>query len=109
MLKEKDYDMIDNDEEYRYLVKLPMDSVTEENVEKIFKERENKAAELEVIKNTSKNQMWSRELISLKEEYIGYLEERERLMMGDDEIKIKKKVVVNKNKNPLIRKVEQKI
>ena len=53
--------------------------------------------------------MWSRELISLKEEYIGYLEERERLMMGDDEIKIKKKVVVNKNKNPLIRKVEQKI
>ena len=102
MLKEKDYDMIDNDEEYRYLVKLPMDSVTEENVEKIFKERENKAAELEVIKNTSKNQMWSRELISLKEEYIGYLEERERLMMGDDEIKIKKKVVVNKVKKVVV-------
>jgi hypothetical protein len=79
-----------------------MDSVTEENVQKIFKEQENKAAELEVIKNTSANQMWTSELISLKKEYTAYLEERKRLMMGedeDDEIKImKKKVVVNKVK-----------
>ena len=80
-----------------------MDCVTEENVEKIFKERENKATELEVIKNTSANQMWTKELRVLKEEYTAYIEERERLMMGDDEIKItKKKVVV---KNPLFKKV----
>ena len=102
MLKEKGYDMIDEDNEYKYLVKLPMDSVTEENVQKIFKEQENKAAELEVIKNTSANQMWTSELISLKREYTVYLEERKRLMMGEDEedeIKImKKKVVVNKVK-----------
>jgi DNA topoisomerase-2 len=102
MLKEKGYDMIDEDDEYKYLVKLPMDSVTEENVQKIFKEQENKAAELEVIKNTSANQMWTSELISLKREYTVYLEERKRLMMGEDEedeIKImKKKVVVNKVK-----------
>ena len=102
MLKEKGYNMIDEDDEYKYLVKLPMDSVTEENVQKIFKEQENKAAELEVIKNTSANQMWTSELISLKKEYTAYLEERKRLMMGedeDDEIKImKKKVVVNKVK-----------
>jgi DNA topoisomerase-2 len=103
MLQEKGYDILDNDSEYRYLVKLPMDSVTEENVEKIFKERENKATELEVIKNTSANQMWTKELRVLKEEYTAYIEERERLMMGDDEIKItKKKVVV---KNPLLKKV----
>ena len=103
MLQEKGYDILDNDSEYRYLVKLPMDSVTEENVEKIFKERENKATELEVIKNTSANQMWTKELRVLKEEYTAYIEERERLMMGDDEIKItKKKVVV---KNPLFKKV----
>jgi DNA topoisomerase-2 len=103
MLQEKGYDILDNDSEYRYLVKLPMDSVTEENVEKIFKERENKATELEVIKNTTANQMWTKELRVLKEEYTAYIEERERLMMGDDEIKItKKKVVV---KNPLLKKV----
>jgi uncharacterized protein YigA (DUF484 family) len=79
-----------------------MDSVTEENVQKIFKEQENKAAELKIVKNTSANQMWTGELISLKKEYTGYLEERKRLMMGEDEedeIKIsKKKVVVNKVK-----------
>jgi DNA topoisomerase-2 len=102
MLKEKGYNMIDEDNEYKYLVKLPMDSVTEENVQKIFKEQENKSAELEIVKNTSANQMWTSELISLKREYTVYLEERKRLMMGedeDDEIKImKKKVVVNKVK-----------
>ena len=99
MLTEKGYNMIDNDNEYKYLVKLPMDSVTEENVQKIFKEQENKAAELEVVKNTSRNQMWTKELIGLKKDYTDYLEERERLMFGeDDEIKIKKKVVVNKVK-----------
>ena len=99
MLTEKGYTIIDNDNEYKYLVKLPMDSVTEENVDKIFKECENKAAELEVIKNTSRNQMWTKELIGLKKDYTDYLEERERLMFGEDnEIKIKKKVVVNKVK-----------
>jgi DNA topoisomerase-2 len=99
MLKSKGYDMIDEDEEYKYLVKLPMDSVTEENIQKIFKEQENKASELEVVKNTSPNQMWSGELNNLKREYTVYLEERKRLMMGDDEddIKISKKKVVVKS------------
>ena len=32
MLLLKDYDTIDDDEEYKYLVKMPMDSVSEENV-----------------------------------------------------------------------------
>jgi len=112
MLKSKGYNMIDEDEEYKYLVKLPMDSVTEENVQKIFKEQENKSAELETVKNTSANQMWSGELNNLKKEYTVYLEERKRMMMGEDEddIKIsKKKVVLNKVKNPLLKKVEQKI
>jgi DNA topoisomerase-2 len=99
MLKTKGYNMIDEDEEYKYLVKLPMDSVTEENVQKIFKEQENKSAELETVKNTSPNQMWSSELNNLKREYTVYLEERKRLMMGedDDDIKISKKKVVVKS------------
>ena len=36
MLKEKGYDKIDDDENYKYLVKMPMDSVTEEEVKKIM-------------------------------------------------------------------------
>ena len=35
MLEAKGYDKLDNDEEYKYLVKMPMDSVTEENVDKL--------------------------------------------------------------------------
>jgi DNA topoisomerase-2 len=99
MLKSKGYNIIDEDEEYKYLVKLPMDSVTEENVQKIFKEQENKSVELETVKNTSANQMWSGELMNLKKEYTVYLEERKRMMMGEDEdeIKISKKKVVVKS------------
>jgi DNA topoisomerase-2 len=107
MLKSKGYNMIDEDEEYKYLVKLPMDSVTEENVQKIFKEQENKSAELETVKNTSANQMWSGELNNLKKEYTVYLEERKRMMMGEDEdeIKISKKKVIKST----FKKVEQKL
>jgi len=88
MLEEKGYDIIDDDQDYKYLVKMPMDSVTDENVEKIFKEQGSKEVELETIKTTSINQMWSFELDSLREEYIIYKEERQRLMNG---IETKKK------------------
>ena len=89
MLEEKGYDIIEDDQEYKYLIKMPMDSVTDENVEKIFKEQGSKEAKLETIKTTSINQMWSSELDSLREEYIIYKEERQRLMNG---IETKKKV-----------------
>jgi DNA topoisomerase-2 len=94
MLQEKAYDAIDDDNEYKYLVKLPMDSVTEENVEKIFNERCNKEAELEITKKKAPAQIWSEELAVLKGEYGTFIEERRRMMMGDDE-KPKKKKVVN--------------
>ena len=56
MLKDKSYDPLDGD--YKYLTKMPMDSVTEENVDKLNKEHENKKCELERDKNTTKYQMW---------------------------------------------------
>jgi DNA topoisomerase-2 len=94
MLDEKGYDKIDGDEEYKYLVKMPMDSVTEENVERLLKEKGNKEAELEIIKNTTINQMWLSELETLRTNYLEYKEDRTRLMNG--EVVAKKKVVSNK-------------
>jgi len=38
ILQDKGYQTIDEDGEYKYLVKMPMDSVSEENVSKLFKE-----------------------------------------------------------------------
>ena len=104
MLQEKGYDNIDDDNEYRYLVKLPMDSVTEENVEKIFNERCNKEAELEITKKKAPAQIWSEELAVLKGEYGTFLEERRRMMMGDDEKPKKKKAT-----NAIIKKSSKNI
>ena len=102
MLKDKGYDLLDG--EYKYLTKMPMDCVTEENVAKLNKEREHKNSELECVKNTTKYQMWLNELEILKGEYLEYKENRERLMNGLDgqgqngSSKTKKKVV---SKGPL--------
>jgi DNA topoisomerase-2 len=109
MLKEKNYALIDN--EFKYLTKMPMDSVTEENVDKLNKEHENKMAELESVKNTTICQMWLNELEVFKEEYLEYKETRERLMNGSDEheqkgsSKNKKKVISKgplKSKTPIV-------
>ena len=93
LLKSKGYDNIDGDEEYKYLVKMPMDSVTEENVDKLLKDKGNKELELETIKNTTINKMWVSEIDNLREQYVEYKAERSRLMSGEE---TKKKKVVSK-------------
>jgi DNA topoisomerase-2 len=102
MLEEKGYDKVEGDEDYKYLVKMPMDSVTEENVEKLLKDKGTKQTELEQIKNTTINKMWINELKNLREQYIEYKEERDRLMSGEEK---KKKVV---SKGATIKKVVKK-
>jgi DNA topoisomerase-2 len=104
MLTEKGYNIIDDDLDYKYLTKMPMDSVTDENVEKIFKEKGAKEVELETIKSTTINQMWCSELDSLREEYIIYKEERQRVMNG--ETKKKAKIV---SKGTVVKKSAKKI
>jgi DNA topoisomerase-2 len=91
LLKEKGYDVIDEDEDFKYLVKLPMDSVTEENVAKVLKEHGDKAAELEVVKSRTIEQMWSGELDTLSSEYAKYREERERSISGTGKKSVTKK------------------
>jgi DNA topoisomerase-2 len=102
MLQDKGYDKIENDEDYKYLVKMPMDSVSEENVEKLLKDKVNKETELEKIRNTPINKMWLNELDNLREQYIEYKEDRTRLMNGEE----KKKMVVSKGTT--VKKVVKK-
>jgi len=66
MLEQKQYDKMDDDMEYKYLVKMSMDSVSEENVERILKDRDNKNKELAILKGTSIENMWLKELDELK-------------------------------------------
>jgi DNA topoisomerase-2 len=76
MLQEKGYDVIEEDNEYKYLIKMPMDSVSEENVEKLNREHKDKSDELQRIKETSEQQMWLSELEHLEQEYSKYRSER---------------------------------
>ena len=62
--------MVDEDNDYKYLVRLPMDSVTEENINKIMQERDRKNAELLTLKQTTETQLWLNELAVLREEYM---------------------------------------
>jgi len=83
MLTDKKYDVIDNDGDYKYLTKMPMDSVTEENVARLYKEHGNKEHELKKLMDTTINDMWLGELDKLRECYLEYKEERERLNNGE--------------------------
>ena len=83
MLVEHDYDTIDDDNDFRYLVRMPMDSVSEENVEKLVNEHETKVAELERVKTTTIEQMWLSELNLLEIEYRAYQQEREQAQIGE--------------------------
>jgi DNA topoisomerase II len=87
LLLQKKYDVIDEDTDFKYLVKLPMDSVTEENVAKLLKEHGDKAAELEVVKAKTIQQMWTEELDVLVVDYAKYKEERERSISGTEKKK----------------------
>ena len=62
LLLEKKFDMIDDDQDFKYLTKMPMDSVTQENVEKLSKQYDDKGKELESLNNTTVQQMWLSEL-----------------------------------------------
>jgi len=59
--------------DFNYLIKMPMDSVSKENVEKLMKEHEQKKAELETIKAQTLEEMWLKELEELKIAYIDFL------------------------------------
>ena len=106
MLAEKGYAKIDDDE-YKYLIKMPMDSVTEENVDKLLKDKSSKETELNIIKNTTVHKMWKSELDVLKEQYVEYKDLRTRLMNGEDDIKANKKKVVSKG-GGVVKKIVKK-
>ena len=62
---DKDYE----NDNYNYLIKMPMDSVSQENVDKLLKEHNNKKLELDKITNSKINNLWLEELDNLKVVY----------------------------------------
>jgi DNA topoisomerase-2 len=63
------YEHIDGDVEFKYLLKMPMDSVTDENVKHLLAERDAKHAQHKGLSDTSIEALWIRDLDELEVEY----------------------------------------
>ena len=97
MLENMGFDKLEDS--YKYLIKMPMDSVTNENVEQIVKEKADTEKELEVLKSTSLEKMWNNELKIFEKEYMKYKTYREKLQtVEQDKVKSIKKVTKAKAK-----------
>jgi len=59
---------------YKYLLKLPMDSVSEENVEKLCTEKKKKEQELAHLESKTTENLWQDDLAELEEEYGKFVE-----------------------------------
>jgi len=63
------YEHIEGDAEFKYLLKMPMDSVTDENVRHLLSERDSKRAQHKGLMDTSIQALWTRDLDELETEY----------------------------------------
>lgn len=93
ILENKGYDKVECDNEYKYLVKMPMDSVSEENVEIIMNQRDIKETELSVLKTKDIKTIWNEELTSLMTEYSSVVS-----ITSSSELKALKKSTKSKSK-----------
>lgn len=95
LLTSMEFAVIDGD--FKYLIKMPMDSVTQENVDKMMKEKGDAEKELEVLQKTKLETMWLSELDTLKSQYEKYKEHRAQIQNGVVKSSVKKvKRVVKK-------------
>jgi DNA topoisomerase-2 len=103
LLTSKKYDKDIDSGDYKYLTRMPMDSVTTENVEKLMNDKKNKEAELKKIQETTNKQMWLHELEVLSHHYDFYVDERQRADSSSSEPAAgggMKKIKVVKKKTP---------
>jgi DNA topoisomerase-2 len=93
MLEDAGYDKIDDS--FKYLTKMPMDSVQEENAASIMKERDDMQKDLDVTKKRTPEKMWELDLADFEKEYAKYQTAREKLQSipADKTASAKKRVV----------------
>jgi DNA topoisomerase-2 len=98
MLQTKGYDQVEGDQQYKYLLKLPMDSVSEENVQKLLKEKGLKESHHAVLQGTSIEQLWLADLAELRAEYVKQEEKRASLASSTSTITGTTKKIVKAKK-----------
>jgi DNA topoisomerase-2 len=60
------------DGSYDYLIKMPMNSVSQENIDKLLKEKGSNELELQELQNTTVQNMWLKELEIFESQYNKY-------------------------------------
>ena len=65
LLDVHDFDKIDGD--YKYLTKMPMDMLTQEEIDALNKEKGDKEAQLKTLEETNVVDMWRQELFTLRD------------------------------------------
>jgi len=63
------YEHIEGDTEFKYLLKMPMDSVTDENVKHLLSERDAKRGQHQKLTETTIQALWTNDLDELETEY----------------------------------------
>jgi DNA topoisomerase-2 len=96
MLETRRFHKIDND--FEYLIKMRMDSVSKENVERLLREKEITDEKLSILKNKTIQNLWSEELTELETEYDTYKRAREVIQIGEP----KKIIKTVKKKAPTV-------
>jgi len=98
ILEKLKFDPLNNDglnSAYDYLIKMPMDSVTEEAVEKLMRQKGEKEAELNALSKMKIETIWLNELEKLKNEYVKLLNTNNNI----EKVLIKKKITIKKKIN----------
>jgi uncharacterized membrane protein YjjP (DUF1212 family) len=91
----------DQSSSYKYLTKMPMDMVTEENFKKLIKERDLKTSKSKLLESTPESTIWLNELDDFKTQYQTYKRERSKA----DDSSSKKQEAGTKKKTKLVKKM----
>jgi len=81
---------------YDYLIKMPMNSVTDENATKILRERDDNLSVLERIRSTSLTKMWLNDITELETKYLIYKKHRQQIQTADTSTAVSKTKTVRK-------------
>lgn len=95
LLTNLNFDIIEGDVNFKYLVKMTMDSVTEDNVIKINSNYLQKQTELDNLLNLTIEEMWLSELYELETQYDLFKSYRRQLL---NDVVVKKTTPVKKIK-----------
>lgn len=93
LLEAKGYDVIDNDDDFKYLRAMKFEDIEEENVVKLNMLKDSKILELEELRNKTAKNVWITELGVLRKQYKIYITDRKGRQTGALKHASKKKKV----------------